>query len=163
MDLHRDTIYKIEMAAKMYDSMSDDQREAIGPYVSEIIDIQRRINKVAVELHADIMCKKCEGSCCTDGIEYGLEVEEFLYAMFRITNEERRKIYEVLERKHEGIKCSFLAEEGCALPSTARPIHCKSFYCVMTPGVEVITKNDRKNLKDAYFKYVQKLDEIYFL
>jgi len=158
MNLHRDTVAKIEIAAKMYDSMNPLQKDVVGQYASAIFDIQREINKVAEEVCAGVMCEKCEGGCCTDGVEYGIEIEQFLYAMFKMTEEDRRKVYEVVNSGHQGAKCSLVGAKGCILPKDARPIPCKSFHCNFIQGGADIMENQGKKLKKAYAHYVEMVD-----
>lgn len=140
MDVKRVTLDKVINAANAYDSMNDLQRETILPYAERIFDIQRQISKAAKKVKAGEVCNECGGLCCTQGVEVDIDVEEFLYLMFAITQKQREKIYSVIMAPNKDIDCSFVGEKGCVLPDFARPIHCKVFHCMMIPESEEIMK-----------------------
>jgi len=158
MNLRRDTTAKIEIAAKMYDSMNHLKKNVVGQYAKAIFAIQKEINKVAGEVSAGQVCEKCKGGCCKDGVEDAIEIEELLYAMFAMTEEERKKVYEVVNAEHEPGKCSLADKDGCVLPKYARPIPCKAFHCNSIPGGGDIMGNQGKELKKAYAHYVKMVD-----
>jgi hypothetical protein len=156
MDLRSDTLRTIKAAADIYESMTLSQKEEITPYVKQIFKIQDEVNKEAEAVYSGKMCAKCKGGCCADGIELGIETPEFLYVMFKADDEQLNRIYSIVESKigDTDHSCSLIDEGGCVLPSTARPITCKSFHCPLIPGGDEIMEKYSKTLRDAYTSYL---------
>jgi Fe-S-cluster containining protein len=153
-----ETLKKVERAAEIYDSMTTSQREAVRPYVVEISKIQRKVSEAADKVGAGKICHECEGSCCTDGIEYGVTVTEYLYAMFYLSLRQREKVLAVIKSPNIDVYCSFIEGNGCVLPKDARPINCKAFHCFMIPGSTEIMLKYGNELRAVDARYLWMLD-----
>ncbi|MBA4337031.1 hypothetical protein C0416_04660 [bacterium] len=160
MSLSEETIKKLDIAKKIYDEMDNLQRNVVGEFVIPIVNIQMQINELAEAAKSGEVCKNCEGGCCTNGIEYELEIEEFLYAISRMTEEELKKVYETVKTPHAHSQCSFVGEDGCVIPKNVRPINCKAFHCKEIPGGLDIMGGYGKQLRTAYTHYLETLDAI---
>lgn len=154
MDLRKETLEKFLLAGELYDAMNDEQNAVLTPYVKRIVDIQTSISEAACKINAPFYCSKCFGGCCTNGIEFGNDIPDYIYTMFYVSLEEREKIMDVINAPNNGIQCSFQGEKGCVLPIITRPTHCKLFYCAAIPGSKKIMETFGGALKEAdiYFR-----------
>lgn len=163
MGLRKDTLEKFLMAGELYDAMDKEQRREMMTFAKQVAHIQTQISEAACAIDAPFHCSECHGGCCTNGIEFGNDIPDYLYAMFYISLEERQKIMDVINAPHNEVDCSLKGENGCALPIIARPIHCKLFYCAIIPGSKTIMNNFGDSLKEADLQFRCALDEMHLL
>ncbi|MBD3156760.1 hypothetical protein GF369_02930 [Candidatus Peregrinibacteria bacterium] len=160
MDLRKGTIEKFLMAGEVYDAMDKEEKQIMMRYAKQVTSIQREISEAACKINAPYYCSECHGGCCTNGIEFGNDIPDYLYAMFYISLEERKKIIDVINAPHDDVDCSLKGESGCALPIITRPIHCKLFYCNVIPESKILMNTFGDSLKEADLQFRCALDEM---
>jgi hypothetical protein len=160
MDLRKETLEKFLLAGELYDAMNNEQKEILTPCVRHVAHIQKIISEAACKINASFYCSECDGGCCTNGIEFGNDIPDYIYTMFYVSLEERKKIMDVVNASNGNGACSLKGQRGCALPIVTRPIHCKLFYCAVIPGSKKIMDDFRDPLKKADLQFRCALDEM---
>ena len=148
---------KADTAENILESLTQEQRIKIAPYVEEIKAAQRELDILLVEFEVAQRCAKCDIPCCTVGIE-GLFTEEYLFfLLFKLSDETRYDIRHVLQNNNETENCRFLGKKGCIIPLDSRPYICKRSFCSRFGPVQKLADIYSEKLEDVFSTFYRKL------
>jgi hypothetical protein len=118
---------KARTAELTLESLTQDERRDLNPFIEEIKAVQRQIDALLIQFDVADKCKNCLIGCCTPGIEEFLTEYYFYFLFYQLSDEAKYDIWKILQKNNSAEFCRFLAKNGCIIPTDARPYVCDAY------------------------------------
>jgi hypothetical protein len=155
-----ESLSKALIARQVLSELPQQKIEALKPHIGLIKKVQESISADIGKCGIEDVCRQCSGVCCYSYIEEGIDLTTYFYILSVISEEERKRIFCVLNASSPAGYCRLLTKNGCILPDYARPIICKSFFCGKIPNGFKLMKKYNKYLDKAFGRLDKKLTSI---
>jgi len=148
---------KAQTAELALESLTQDERRELVPFIEEIKAVQRDIDALLIQFDVADKCRNCLIGCCTPGIEEFLTEYYFFFLFYQLSDEAKYDIWRILQKTNGTEFCRFLAKNGCIIPTDARPYICKSFLCRSFGPVQKLGDAYSEKFDDAIYRFEMKL------